>query len=457
MCVLLVSMNTERLPDPVFPLGLACLAGALTQAGREYRVHDLLVQDAAGLAQAAAAKDISAVAMSIRNLDNVSYPQSVSYLADYRRIAAELPRGAVPLILGGSGFSLYPELLLRELDADYGVIGSGEGPLPALLDALETGQGLSDVPNLLIRTDGGITRAPQNGRTVQAAQALPFCRPRREGFAPGAYRDMGGMANIQTKRGCPFRCVYCSYPLIEGTVPILRPLDDVLSEIEELVGAGFREIYFTDSVFNHPPEYAKQLCAGIVDAGLDIVWTCYASPLGFDREMAALFKLSGCMGVEFGSDSLSEVMLGSLGKPFTAGQARRASLLCAEAGLPFCHAILLGGPGESERTMKETVSALSKFPSTSVIFMTGIRIIPGTRLHAIAKREGVVREDDPLLEPAFYLSEGVRPLFPSLAKRLSRSHRNWVFPGHSIRFSLPLAETLRRRGARGPLWLNFAQ
>jgi radical SAM superfamily enzyme YgiQ (UPF0313 family) len=452
MAVLLVSLNTERLPDPVFPLGLACLAGALTRAGRTYRVHDLLFEDTATLVRAVAAPDVEAICLSLRNLDNVAYPRSVSYLDDYRRLARALaPVRTAPLILGGSAFSLYPDLLMRELVADYGVIGAGEGPLTALLSALEAGGDPAAVPNLLIRSPQGLRR------TGRVAQPLPDTRPDRRGFPVAAYEALGGMANVQTKRGCPFGCIYCSYPVIEGRTALARPMPEVLAELRELAEAGSREVFFTDSVLNHPPGYAKALAAGIIETGLDIAWTCYASPLGFDRETAELFVASGCLGLEFGTDALCDPMLAALGKPFTTDQVRRASLACAEAGLPCCHAVLVGGPGETPASLTATVEALAAIPATAVIFMTGIRIIPDTALHAIAIREGVVAPDDPLLEPAFYLSREVAPLFPDLARRLARTHRNWVFPGHAIRYDADLAGLLRRRGARGPLWLSFAR
>lgn len=455
MTVLLVSLNTERLPDPVFPLGLACLAGALGRAGRSYRVFDLLVDDLPELLVAAAAPDLAAVCLSIRNLDNVAYPKSVSYLDDYRRVARELNavRNA-PLVLGGSAFSLYPYLLLEELEAEYGILGAGEEPLMALLDALAAGDlpdGLEAVPNLLIRTPGGIVR------TGHHPPPLPHGRPERRGFPLAAYRDMGGMANVQTTRGCPFGCVYCSYPVIEGTATRCRPVSEVMDELAELAGAGFTEVFFTDSVFNHPPGYAKALAAAIADADLGLRWTCYASPLGFDREMADIFARSGCLGLEFGTDALTDPMLAALSKPFTTEQAIQASKDCVAAGLPFCHAILAGGPGETPETLTATFDVLAGIPATAAVIMTGIRIIPGTALHETAMAEGVVDRRDPLLDPAFYLAPAVAPLFPELARRLARTHRNWVFPGHGIRYDTDLADLLRRRGARGPLWLSFAR
>ena len=96
-------------------------------------------------------------------------------------------------------------------------------------------------------------------------------------------------------------------------------------------------------------------------------------------------------------------------------------------------------------------------PATLRRRMTGIRIIPNTALHELAIAQGVIDRRDQLLDPAFYLAPPVAPLFPALARRLARAHHNWVFPGHGIRYDTDLAELLRRRGTRGPLWLSFAK
>jgi len=91
-----------------------------------------------------------------------------------------------------------------------------------------------------------------------------------------------------------------------------------------------------------------------------------------------------------------------------------------------------------------------------VIFMTGIRIIPGTGLYETALTEEIITEATDMLKPVFYLSEAIRPILETEINRLARLHKNWIFPGHSIRSSPLLAKHLRQQGARGPLWLNLA-
>src|SRR5512137_2310158 len=109
MRVLLVSANRERTPYPVFPLGLAYLAGPLIAGGHQLKALDLCfaTDPEAAVTDAVAEFRADALVISIRNIDNVTFPLSRSYLDGIRRVV-ELCRGRVPVIVGGSGFSLMP-------------------------------------------------------------------------------------------------------------------------------------------------------------------------------------------------------------------------------------------------------------------------------------------------------------------------------------------------------------
>ncbi len=449
MRVLLFSLNKEVLPEPAFPLGLAFIAAALDHAGHELEVFDLCVQDIDELAPVVERLRPEVVALSLRNVDNVAYPDTTTYLPHYQQTFAALRSltDAV-LVVGGPGYSLFAKRLLVELQADYGVVGSGEQVIVRLLDALQGKDEAETIPGLLIRNGAAVIEG--RGET-----AVPqWLTPLHEKFPLEHYQDIGGMATVQTKRGCPFTCIYCSYPVLEGRQSKLRPIDQVIAELADIRRRGIREVYFVDSVFNNPPDYAKDLCRAMLAADLDLKWTCYAAPLNFDEELAALFVESGCLGVEFGTDTLSPAMLQNLGKSFSVAEVLAISDICYRHKLPFCHAILVGGPGETPETLQETVDNLAATRASAVIFMTGLRIIPGTKLYEIALQEGVVGPDTDMIEPRFYLSPALQPLEPEI-NRLSRLHKTWIFPGHQIRCSEHLAKFMRERGARGPLWLHM--
>ncbi len=155
------------------------------------------------------------------------------------------------------------------------------------------------------------------------------------------------MGNIQTKRGCPFTCVYCTYPAIEGRNLRVREAGEVVDEMKEAYFRhGIDYLFFVDDIFNFPEEHAVAVCEEMIRKDVRVDWTCFATPLGMSHEMAALMKKAGCKGIEFGSDSGAGKTLQSLGKSFTTDDIVHASECCRNVDLPFAHYIIMGGPGK---------------------------------------------------------------------------------------------------------------
>jgi len=129
MKVLLISPNLESLPDPVFPLGLAHIAAALKEKHIQHQVLDLcFVEDyEAAIESALSSFKPDVIALSLRNIDNVSYPNYVTSLPFYRQVIQTIRKQSEGLIvIGGSGFALMPEAIMKYLGADWGIMGEGE-------------------------------------------------------------------------------------------------------------------------------------------------------------------------------------------------------------------------------------------------------------------------------------------------------------------------------------------
>ena len=445
MRLLLVSANRERSPYPVFPLGLAYLAGPLAAAGYDLELIDLCfaVRPVEELADAVARSRPEAILISLRNMDNVTWPGSRSYLEGAREAVA-VCSGTAPVVIGGSGFSLMPAELLAYLGADIGVVGEGEEIIIPLLAAVAEGRSPAGLPGVLVRGENRWT-PPHPVREIG--------RPDRTLFPLARYHREGGMANLQTKRGCPFGCIYCTYPLLEGRRIRLRSVAEVVTEIRELADChGVDYLYFVDDIFNYPPAYALELCRALAAAGVSVNWSAFINPQFVTAELMAAMVAAGCDAVEYGSDAGSPAMLRSLGKSFTVADIRSASTLCHEHGVDFAHYILFGGPGETEATVDETFALMDEVNPTAVIAMTGIRIYPGTPLHAQAVADGVIVADEQLLEPTFYIAPPLKDTLAALVMERALVRRTWVVPGLEINMSDSMLEALRSFPVRGPLW-----
>jgi radical SAM superfamily enzyme YgiQ (UPF0313 family) len=448
MRVLLISPNIEMLPDPVAPLGLAFLSSALKSAGHEVRCLDLCFEEnmEEALENAICGFSPQGIGLSLRNIDNVAYPESVSYLPFFKKVIQRCRLfSPAPVFLGGSGFTLMPGAILNFLEADGGIAGEGEEAFPRILNGLP-GSLSSPVTGFISR--GGKDFA--GPACIQDLNRLP--PPDWNGLDLKNYFAKGGMGNLQTKRGCPFSCIYCTYPLIEGKAVRLRSPQKVAEEAEALLRQGVKNVFIVDNIFNFPEDHARAVCRAFRERESSLEWSCYAHPASFSRPLAEDMKRAGCTGVEFGTDSGSPQVLARLGKHFTPDEIRQATRAAREAGLEVCHSLSLGGPGETEETMKETFRLMEEISPTAVVAMVGLRIFPGTALARQAEAEGLLDPGSDFLEPVFYLAPAVKDRVVEVARRWAAHHPNWIFPGLSINVSLRLQSKLRKIGVKGPLW-----
>ncbi|NWF75104.1 MAG: cobalamin B12-binding domain-containing protein [Nitrospirae bacterium] len=449
MRVLLISPNRETLPDPVFPIGLAYIASALKEAGHEISVVDLcFTDDIEKTLQSGIFKfKPELIGISIRNIDDVSFPRSISYLPLYR-ITIDICRkySDVPIVAGGSGFTILPQEFMETLNIEYGIIGEGESQLLKLIDYLQNG---GDLPDSVITTHKphGIPKTDFRWKNII---------PLRNIFSIKDYYEKGGMLNIQTRRGCPFRCIYCSYPLIEGRDIRFREISHVIDEISGIVEqTGVRHFFIVDSIFNHPREYALAFCNEIIKRGLKLSWNCYANPGLMDKELIGAMLRAGCSGVEFGTDSMIDSVLDNLKKGFRYKQVQEVSQLCKQAGLKFCHFCFIGAPGETTDDIKLNIDRLSSLNADSTMLMVGIRIFPNTELFLRAKNELGIHKIG--LEPVYYISPYIEENIENIVHEISEEHKDWIFPGFEINYHERLQRLLRKSGIKGSLWEELSK
>ena len=445
MRVLLLSANTFLEPHPVYPLGLDYVARAVADS------HPVRILDANLLAGVedleAAVRDFAphVVGISMRNVDNASPTAAQSFLESCRRLvdAVRLVDNGITVILGGSGFSLFPALLMEELQADYGIIGEGER-LADLLSALERGDRDPVLPGVVIRGRQPDTPAPLTGHPARQD-------PGGNGHTP-FYVNNGGILNLQTKRGCPFRCIYCTYPLLEGERMRLFDPRETGRTARALEEAGASFLYVTDSVFNAHEEHSLAVAESMHEAGVSVPWGGFFSPKTFSPDYFNRLARYGCTHVEFGTESLSGPILRTYRKPFDVRDVQLAHKRAQEAGLFVSHYFLLGGPGETGSTVAETLERIEELPRSAFFFFCGIRVHPGTRVHAMALEEGSIGPEETLLDPVFYTPRDISlAVINKQVDAAARGRANWITPRAAERLSR-ITRRLYSLGHTGVLW-----
>lgn len=454
MRVLLV--NTNRIEPPIAPIGLDYVGSALEQAGHEVRLLDLCWSDDDRAAASDAFSDVhfDLVGLSFRNTDDCYFASKcsfVSILTGDVALVREFYDG--PVVVGGCGFSMMPVPLLEETGADYGIRGEGEAALPALLDALAGRVPLDAVPGLVHSREGAWV---MNDPAYADVASLSLSA--RRTIDNARYFTSGGQGGIETKRGCPGKCVYCADPVIKGKASRLRPPDDVVAEIRSLLVQGVDVLHTCDSEFNMPVEHAVEVCRAVIEAGLgeNLRWYAYMSPSPVTRELLLGMKRAGCVGVNFGVDSGSDAMLRRLGRRFGRREILATAKLCRELEMVFMFDLLIGAPGESANTLRETLDLAQVAAPDCVGVSAGVRVYPGTPLAGqLARRE--MTGDPATLEPAFYLSPGMGPEPYATVREMIGEDPRFFLPGggderdYNYNDNIVLQNAIDS-GARGAYW-----
>ncbi|MBU1741495.1 MAG: cobalamin-dependent protein, partial [Proteobacteria bacterium] len=219
------------------------------------------------------------VGLSIRNIDNAEINNIQNLLSGLDQIVQTIRRaGRAKVVLGGSGFTIMPHQIMAFTGADYGVIGEGER-LGLLLEALEGGRTVAGIPGIVDDTAGQEDIEPARREFHPPPWSGPIIRrPFVDPDVAKPYLEKGGMLNIQTKRGCPYACVYCTYPVVEGSV--IRPFDprEIALQALRLQEAGAKYLFVVDSVFNSDRDHSLAVARSLSEAGVTIPWGAFFAP-----------------------------------------------------------------------------------------------------------------------------------------------------------------------------------
>jgi radical SAM superfamily enzyme YgiQ (UPF0313 family) len=430
MKVLLISENRCRENLIPYPLGASYVAAATREAGHEVSGLDLMFSDdpIGDVEKRVRSFQPDCIGLAIRNVDNQDMQDSEFYLPQVAEIASAIKsETGAPIILGGAGFTIFPLECLEYLDLEMGIVGEGEKSFVELLNALGSGVGVDETPGLALRRDGTGSTNPPAAHVWPATNSLPD----RDIFEVEPYNYIPGkgpirMANLQSRRGCHLRCIYCTSPRVEGKLVRVREAGSVADELASLErDHGSRNALFVDSLFNYPVDYTAELCREIAARDLSIKWHCNLNPLYCDLKLLELLREAGCASLSIGNESGSEDILQSLKKGFSKDDVVRSITQAKRLGFYLNCFLLLGGPGENEETVKESVELMTELEVDAVRVTVGVRIYPDCELYDIALREEVISPIENLLYPAFYITPDTVNWLYDYMREICDARDNW--------------------------------
>jgi radical SAM superfamily enzyme YgiQ (UPF0313 family) len=337
------------------------------------------------------------VAISLRNIDDSSYPVTYSYVKPFTEIIEVLESWEGTVIVGGTGFSIYPEIIMEQYPRiDYGIPGEGEVVFPELIDHLEK--------NTEIEGWNG-------GRILPWKQAdLSKLSSPDYGFIDISRYAIPDAIGVQSRRGCAFSCTYCTYSYLSGTCFRKRPVDWVIRDVRELVRLGVSRFQFVDSVFNAPQDYFEELLTALEKADCEISWSAWLDENVTLRQLERM-KITGAVKIDFSPDAITDKGLKRLGKRMRAKDLLPAVRAAREAGLQVGVNFFNGNPAEGfwafirKIWFMLTVRLALGWKSTFVNIGT-IRVYAHSPLAEYLKRKGRVDENCSFFEPVFYRKRG---------------------------------------------------
>ncbi len=440
--IVLVSANRHKEPYPVYPLATAYLKSYIEEHLPSFHIDIVDMNMTTNQELGIYLKDTKSeyVCVSIRNVDGANSLDRRSFFSDYKAIIQEIKLNSdAPVIIGGAGFSIFPDQFVRELDADYGISGEGEYALCELISRLENNKPTDDIPRLHYN---GISNQCQCNY-IASPQA------KYEPHLVDFYYKHSGMMNIQTKRGCPYNCIYCTYPLIDGrrvrTMDVDRLVDTIAKAKRDF---GVKYWFFTDSVFNIKNDYNKELCEKLAKADLGISWGAYFSPSNITDEDMKLYRASGLTHIEFGSESFCDETLSAYSKNFTFQDVYHTSELALKHNVYYSHFLILAGWGETEEHLDITLENSKKLNHTVIFPYVGMRIYPNTILYEKALKEGVISPDSDLVMPHYYLREDFN--LEKTKAQAEATGKAWIFPDAPQSDMIEMLKV--KRNKKGPLW-----
>ena len=367
----------SEMPSP--PLGIGYLAASLQRAGIEVRVYDLVVtrhspEKLAAIMARFQPDIVGATAVTM------TFTSAISVLEEAKRIDSR-----VVTACGGAHVSFCAEQTLRAHPAlDVVALGEGEETIVELCDAVLGKRSLRSVSGLCFRDGEELVNTGSrpgfldvNGLPLPARDVGPLMR----------YRALSTPISMTTSRGCPFQCIFCVGRKLVGAKIRWRDAHSVVDEMQQLAGLGFVQINVADDLFTAKKSHALAVCDEIIRRGLKVSWVSFANVNTVDVPLLERMREAGCTTVSFGLESGNMEILKTVRKGTRPAGMIEAVKACKEAGILATGSFIVGLPGETEETLRETLALSDRLAELGA--NTGFHMLapfPGTAVREEADR-----------------------------------------------------------------------
>jgi len=297
------------------------------------------------------------------------------------RIAKQiLPK--VKIVFGGvTPTFLWKHFLTHFPEIDFVVIGEGEYTFLNLVEFLENNQEhhVEDIQGIAFRKDGKVVRTAP-AEPIHRIDALPV---------PARYFEY---RHLSLTRGCPGKCAFCGSPKFWGPKVRFHSVEYFIDELERLYKKGINFFYFSDDTFSVDKKRVIDICKKILEKRLNISWVAISRVNYMSEDILYWMRKAGCIQISYGVESGSKKIRSLLNKKITNDDIEKAFAMTSKYGILPRAYFIYGCPGETHRTIFETIDLIKKIKPLVIHFFV-LSLFPGTRLYEEYKKKMKVTDD----------------------------------------------------------------
>ncbi len=400
-----VSNYTSKEELEWIPLGLCYLSAVAEKEGFDSKVIDL-ARDSFDEVK----KTIEKEKPSIIGISCWTDIRMNSF--EVAKLAKKIDPG-IKILMGGSHATFFPEHLFKLSPVDLVILGEGEETLKEVLRSFKNKKSLSKIKGIVFRSNNKLINTGERP-LIKNLDSLLF--PSYNGLDLKRYKGDDRMSRSKyiingvmiSSRGCPFDCIFCSTCLYWKRMWRARSSKNVVDEMEHIHKMyGINNIRFWDDHFALDKQRAIEICKEIIKRGLNkkISWSTSSRVDCINEEVIKWMKKAGCNKLIFGVESGSPTILKNINKGFTVDDIKKAFDLCHKYKIFTNASIMIGNPGENDKTIDETISLLNEIKPDNPIEGGSILIVfPKTKIYEDMKAAGKINDN-------YWLKDSTAPFY----------------------------------------------
>jgi len=285
----------------------------------------------------------------------------------------------IKIIVFGSHVTFLPEKSLESGIIDFVIRREPEFPLLNLIDALVNKKNFEKINGLAFKKGKKYIINPFDEHKDLSQLPFPDRKPILHINYYNPLVSSKKWTTIETTRGCPSKCTFCTAPYFFGVRIRKRSVDSVIEELKYLYHVGYQEIFFRDEIFTFEKERVKEICNRMINEKIKLKWICNGKIGMLDRETMNLMKKAGCRIILFGVESGDQKILNNMKKGITIKQTRETFKWAREIGMRTHAHFMIGNPGDNKETVERTIALAKELKPTTVDFGI-LTVYPGTEL-----------------------------------------------------------------------------